>query len=89
MLHFPVSYYFISKSKSISKIDLSSHELLHALHGEANAALCITYALKSLINNNNNNSILYFYVLHQQLKGQLQTQHKYTFKKLQPQLLQQ
>jgi hypothetical protein len=27
-------------------------------------------------NNNNNNSILYFCVLHQQLKDQLQTQHK-------------
>jgi hypothetical protein len=32
-------------------------------------------------NNNNNNSILYFYVLHQHLKGQLQTQHnKYNSK---------
>jgi TATA-binding protein-associated factor Taf7 len=39
-------------------------------------------------NNNNNNAILYFYVLHQLLKCQLQTRHKNTFKKLQPQLLQ-
>jgi hypothetical protein len=39
-------------------------------------------------NINNNNSVLYIYLLHQQLKGQLQLQHKDTFKKLQPQLLQ-
>jgi hypothetical protein len=27
-------------------------------------------------NNNNNNSVLYFYVLHEQLKGHLQTQEQ-------------